>query len=111
MRRAIKLISTYIGLSAFICLMWVILSYPDIPSTAGQWLSMLALALPLQLAGEFVGELLWKNRATRLVEQKTAAKSFSLFRILYGVLLLLVFIGLTLGAGYVWRVLRPLTGV
>lgn len=87
-------------LSASIGLMWDILSYPDIPSTAGQWLWILALALPLQLAREFVGELLWNNKATRVAEQETAAKSFSLLRIFYGVLFLLVFVGLTLGVGY-----------
>ncbi|QNA89980.1 hypothetical protein G4G28_18410 [Massilia sp. Dwa41.01b] len=69
---------------------------------------MFALALPLQLANEFMGELLRNNKATRLVEQGTAAKSFSLLRIAYGVLLFLIVTGLLVGAGYGWRLLRPL---
>lgn len=69
------------------------------------------LALPVQLAGEFVGELLWNNKASRLVEQKTAAKSFSPLRICYGLVLLLLFAGLLLGVGYEWRVLRPHLGM
>ncbi len=105
MYTAIKLIVTYIGLSVVMGLMWVILSYPDTPSTAAQWLWLFALALPLQLAGEFAGELLLNNKATRLVEQKTATKPFSMLRICYGVLLFLVIAGLLLGAGYGWRVL------
>lgn len=91
----------------FLGLTWVMLSYPDTPSTASEWLWILALALPLQLASEFLGELVWNNKATRFVEQKTATQSFSLVRILYGVVLLLVFAGLLLGAGYVWHLLQP----
>ena len=107
MRTAIKFIGIYIGLSAFLGLMWAILSYPDPPSTPSEWLWVLVLALPAQLACEFLGELAWNNKVTRFVEQKTAAKSFSLVRVLYGVFLLLVFAGLMLGAGHVWRVLEP----
>jgi hypothetical protein len=107
MRTVIKFIGIYIGLSVFLGLMWVMLSYPDTPSTASEWLWILVLALPLQLAFEFLGELVWNNKATRFVQQRTASQSFSLVRILYGVVLLLVFIGLLLGANYAWQVLRP----
>jgi hypothetical protein len=75
MHTVIKLVATYIGLSVALGLGWIILSYPDTPSTTAQWLWLFALALPVQLAGDFVGELLWNNKASRLVEQKTAAKS------------------------------------
>jgi hypothetical protein len=107
MRTAIKFIGIYIGLSVFMGLMWVMLSYPDTPSTASEWAWILVLALPLQLAFEFLGELLFNNKATRFVEQKTATQSFSLVRILYGVFLLLAFAGLLLAASYGWHVLRP----
>lgn len=102
---------TYVGLSVVIGLTWVLFSYPDTPSTALQWLCVFVLALPIQLAGEFVGELFWNSKATRFVEQKTAAKSFSLFRICYGVVLVLLGTGLFLGAGYGWDVLRPMIGI
>jgi hypothetical protein len=111
MHTVIRLVVTYIGLSVASGLGWIILSYPDTPSTTAQWLWLFALALPVQLAGEFVGELLWNNKASRLVEQKTAAKSFSLLRICYGLVLLLLFAGLLLGVGFGWRVLRPLLGM
>lgn len=111
MRAAIKFIGIYIGLSLFIGLMWIVSSYPDTPSTAAQWFWIFALALPLQVAFEFVGELLWNNKATRLLEQKTADKSFSLLRIFFGVVLLCAFIGLLIGLTHAWSVLRPVIGL
>lgn len=108
MLTAIKIIGIYIGLSVFTGLFWMVFSYPDPPSTAGRWLLIFSLALPLQLAGEFIGELLWNNKAIRLLEQKTAAKSFSLLRISYGVLILLVVVGVLLGGAYI---IRSLPGI
>lgn len=107
MRTAIKFLGIYIGLSVFLVLIWAIFSYPNIPSTPSGWLWAFLLAIPLQLAFEFLGELVSKNKATRLIEQKTAEQSFSLVRILYGVVLFLVFAGLVIGAGYGWHMLRP----
>lgn len=106
MRTAIKFFGIYIGLSVFLVLMWAIFSYPNIPSSPSAWLWAFLLAIPLQLAFEFLSDVIWNNKATRFVEQKTATQSFSLVRILYGVVLLLVFAGLLIGAGYGWHVLR-----
>lgn len=107
MRTTIKFVSIYIGLSVFLVLIWAIFSYPNIPSTPSAWLWAFLLALPLQLAFEFIGELVSNNKATRCVEQKTAEQSFSLVRILYGLILFLMFAGLVIGAGYGWHMLRP----
>lgn len=107
MRTVIKILGIYIGLSVFMGLMWVMLSYPDTPSTASEWVWIFVFALPLQLAFEFLGELLWNNKATLFVEQKTATQSFSPIRILYGVFLLLAFTGLLLAASYGWHLFRP----
>lgn len=98
----------YVALSVLLGLIWVASTYPDIPATAGQWLWILALALPLQIAGEFLGERLWNNKVTRQMERKTAAKSFSLLRIAYGVIYFLFFIGLLLAAGYGWQALKAM---
>lgn len=106
MKTLIKYTGTYIGLSVCLGLVWVVLSYPDIPSTPGEWLWILLLAVPLQLASEFLGEHVWNNKATRFVEQNTATRSFSIVCIAYGVILLLAFIGLMLGAAYGWNMLR-----
>jgi hypothetical protein len=106
MRTTIKFLGMYIGLSVFLVLMWAIFSYPNAPYTPSDWLWAFLLAIPLQLAFEFLSELVTKNKATRFVEQKTAEQSFSLVRILYGVVLFLVFAGLVIGAGYGWHMLR-----
>ena len=110
MRTAIKFVGIYIGLSLVLGLMWVVASYPHIPSTSSEWLWVLVLALPLQLAGEFLGELLRENRVTRFVEQRTAAKSLSVVRIFYLLLLFLLCAGLLLAASYGWSEFQSLLG-
>lgn len=107
MRTIIKLVGIYIGLSVFLVLTWAIFSYPNIPSSPSAWLWAFLLAIPLQLAFEFLGGLVSNNQVTRFVEQKTAEQSFSLIRILYGVVLFLAYAGLVIGAGYGWHMLRP----
>jgi len=81
------------------------------PPVDGDLIWVFILALPLQLVGEFLGDVLWKNRVSHFVEQKTAAKSFSVLRILYGFLLVSVTIALLLGAGYGWQALRSCLGL
>lgn len=107
MRTAIKFAGVYIGLSFFLVMMWAIVSYPNIPSTPGAWLWAFLLAIPISLVFEFVGEIVSNNKVTRFVEQKTAEQSFSSIRILYGLVLFLVFAGLMVGAAYGWHLLRP----
>jgi len=106
MRNAIRLLLIYLAVSIVLGLMWAVQSYPDLPGGASGWLTIFALALPLQVLLEFVGGRLWNNRATRLVEQTTASRSFSLLRIAYGVLLMLAISGLLVGAAYGWRMLH-----
>lgn len=99
--RAIKYIGLYIGLSVFLALMWALFSYPDTPSTAGEWLWIFVLAIPAQIAFEFIGEVVWNNKATRFVEHETTKKPFSLVRIIYGVFFVAALFGLILGFHYI----------
>src|SRR5688572_2351057 len=107
MRSTIKFVGIYVGISVFLVLMQAIVFYPDTPSTPSAWVWAFLLAVPLQLAFEFLGELVSNNKATRFVEEKTATQSFSLLRILYGVVLFSVATGLVIAAGYAWQVLKP----
>lgn len=107
MHTVIRFMAFYIGVSIFLGLMWVMVSYPDIPSTASEWMWIFVLALLLQLAFEFLGELLWNNKASRFVERKTAAQAFSLIRIVYALFLFLMLVGLLLAARFGWDMLRP----
>ena len=108
MRKVGRLLADYLILSALLGLVGVAFSYPELPSTPGQWLAIFVLALPLQLAGELVGHGLWNNRLARSVEGATAHKSLSLLRIGYGVFAIVFCIGLAIAVLYGWHVLRPL---
>lgn len=106
MRTALKVLAIYVGLSVFLVLLWLGLGAGELPATATQWLWLLVLAVPLQLAGELIGQGLWNNRATRFVEQKTAGKRLSALRMLYAFLMILFFGGAILAASYLWDLLN-----
>lgn len=94
MRRIVMFFIAYLGFSAVLVALWLFLSYPEHPTSVSGWLLLLVLALPAQIALEFIGEVLWKNKAARFVEDRTASKSFSWIRVAYG----LIHIGVILGA-------------
>ncbi|MFC5462086.1 hypothetical protein [Massilia niabensis] len=104
----IRILTVYLGLSILLGLVFVVFSWPDLPSTPAQWMAVFLLALPVQLAGELVGNCLWNNRLARSVDQATAHQSLSLLRIGYGVFAILSCIGLAFTAIYGWRLLQPL---
>ena len=108
MRNALEFLLMYLAVSIVLGLMWAVQAYPDLPGGASEWLTIFALALPLQVLMGFVGERLWNNRATRLVEHATASSSFSPLRVACGVLLMLALSGLLFGAAYGWRMLQAL---
>jgi hypothetical protein len=60
-------------------------AFPDYPRTVTGWLVFFALALPVTLVGEAIGEGLWRNRVARAIEERSAGQSFSWLRIAYGV--------------------------
>lgn len=109
MRYSTKITIILLGLAVSFGLICAIAFKFDVEFTS--WLSLVAL-VPLYMFGEFLGELSWNNKLARVVEQKTAAKSFSWLRVLYGVVHTLIFglviIGLLLGLGYGWDILQPL---
>jgi hypothetical protein len=102
MRRAIKFVAVYLCLSFVFGLLWIVFSYPKLPSSPTQWIGVFLLALPMQIAGELIGDLLWNNKVTRLVEQKTGERSFSVLRIAYGILFVLLLVGLVFAATFAW---------
>lgn len=107
-RKLARFLAVYLGLSAFLGGVFVVLSWPNLPSTQAQWLAAFLLALPIQIAGELLGSCLWENKLARFVDDATAHKSLSLLRIGYGVFALLLFIGVIFAAAYGWRLARQL---
>lgn len=106
MLTALKVLAVYVGLSVFLVLLWLGFGAGELPATATQWLWLLVLAVPLHLLGELIGHGLWHNSAARFVEQKTAGKRLSVFRMLYAFLMILFFCGAIVGASYVWDSLK-----
>ena len=104
--RVLKVLAIYVGLSVFLVLLWLGLNAGVLPATATEWLWLLVLAVPLQLAGEFISHSLWSNRITNFVERRTAGKRLSVLRMLYAFLMILFFYGVILGAPHVWDLLK-----
>lgn len=86
----IKLFLLYIGMSFVAALGWLILSYPNIPSTPSEWGILFLVALPLTIVFELIGERANKNPINNAIETRTRKKEFSWLRILYGVFEILV---------------------
>jgi hypothetical protein len=110
MRKPIRIVGAYLALSLVIGLIGLVELYPDPPSTPLAWIALFLFALPLWIAGEALGHFLWNNRIARFVDDATSEKSFSLLRLAYGVLAVLLSIGLVAVALYGWNMVRPLFG-
>ena len=83
MKSLLRFATIYIALSTVLGLLALVSSFPARPISAHGWLALFALALPLTLAGEFVGELLHRNRVARAVDERTQGKEISWMRIGY----------------------------
>ena len=110
MRKLIRVVGAYVIFSLVVGLIGLAQSYPEHPSTPRAWIALFLLALPLWIAGEACGHFLWNNRIARFVDDATSEKSFSLVRVAYGFLAVLLSIGLVTGALYSWNMVRPLFG-
>lgn len=106
MRTAIRLTGTWLGLSILLGSIWLVSAYPEHPSTPGEWACVFLLALPVQLAVEFLAHCLWRNPATRYVEQRTQGRSLSFMRIGFALVLSLGCIALVLALAWGWAQLK-----
>jgi hypothetical protein len=87
MQRVLKFIGGYLALSLSAGIGWLILDFPSHPKSASGCFWLFMLVLPLIIVGEYVGEFLWNNKVTRVVELKTTGRSFSWLRIAYASIL------------------------
>lgn len=91
MKRVIKFIGQYITISLLAGAVLLMYSFPEHPKTWRGWTALFGFALPVVVAGEFIGQLLLeRNPASRAIERHTKGKSFSWLRIGYFLLLLLI---------------------
>jgi len=100
MQAVLKFIGGYLVLSTAAALVWLLWSFPNYPKSFSGWLWLFGLALPLQIVLEFIGELLWNNKATRAIELKTADHAFSWVRIAYGLFFIVVIISGVIGVSF-----------
>jgi hypothetical protein len=110
MQKLIRIVGTYLASSLVLGLMGLAQSYPLLPSTPLEWAALFLLALPVCLAAEMFGRVLWNNRIARFVDDATREQSFSPARIAYGVLAILLLAGLVFGAVYGWEIVRVWSG-
>jgi hypothetical protein len=67
----------------------VLQSFPARPLSWLGWLQLFALVVPVTIAAEFVGELIFRNPVGQVVELRTKDKSLSWLRILVGLAVML----------------------
>jgi hypothetical protein len=94
MKTMLRFLVWYVALSAILCGMVLLSSFPQRPSSWHGWLALFVLIIPITLVGEGVGELLRRNRVTRAVERRTQGSGFSWLRLGY-----FLVVGLLLAAG------------
>lgn len=97
MLRIFKFLGWYIALSVAATLGMLLFAFPDYPKTPSGWLWFFVLALPVTLVGELVGELISRNRVAQAIEEKSQGKSFSLLRVLYAFIAMLIVFGIVWG--------------
>jgi hypothetical protein len=97
MRRILKFLGWYIGLSTIAALGWLILSFPNYPHSLEGWSWLFLIALPITIIGEFIGEIVSRNPVTQYVENRTSTNSFSLQRIFFHFIVMLLLFGFILG--------------
>jgi hypothetical protein len=93
MKTALRFFAAYVLLSAVFGGLALIQSFPDRPTSWVGWLLLFMFVLPVTMAAEFVGELIFdRNPVIQAVERRTKAKRFSWLRVLTALTLtLLVF--------------------
>ena len=96
----------YLVCSVLLGCIWLVLSYPDRPSSPVGWACLLLLALPVHLVVELIARQCWDNPLTQRVESASRHKPLSLLRIGYGLIMLLLISGLFVAAGYAWMLLH-----
>ena len=94
LRRVLTFLGMYVAFSALAAFILLLNFLPYHPNSLTGWLILFAVALPLTIAGEAIGNFLFSNPIARIVNAKTEAHSFSWLRILFILITMLLFFGL-----------------
>ena len=97
MERLLTFVLLYLILSTVLALVLLAGVFPHHPKTAVGWVFLFALALPLTIIGEFVGEFFWRNRIAQALVARSSGSSLSLLRLGYAFVVMLFFFALAFG--------------
>jgi hypothetical protein len=97
MKSLLRFVIAYVLLSGVLGLLALVSSFPARPSSWVGWAVLFALVIPVNLAGELVGEVLHRNRVARAVARRTEGSGFSWLRLAYLLLAGLVIAAALLG--------------
>lgn len=82
--------AAYLAASALLGVLVLLQFYPARPDTWLGWGLLFVLALPLTLAAEFLGTLVFRNPLSQAVERRTREHRFSWLRVITGLWVLLL---------------------
>jgi len=95
--RVLTFVALYLGLSTVLALVLLAGIFPYHPKTVIGWVLLFALALPLTLLGEFVGEFFWRNRIAQAIAARSSGSSLSVLRLSYAFAVMLFSFALAFG--------------
>lgn len=102
MRTVLRFAAAYVVLSAVLGGIALLQSFPGRPTSWVGWLLLFALVIPVTVAAEFVGALIFRNPVSQAVERHTKDKGFSWLRILAGLVVMLLVFAVVLALGQVF---------
>jgi len=100
MERLLTFVVLYLVLSTIAVVVLLAGAFPYHPKTLTGWALLFALALPLTLIGEFVGEFFWRNRIAGAMVARSSGNSLSLLRMSYAFVVMLLFFVVAFGIHY-----------
>jgi hypothetical protein len=109
MNSIVRMLAVYAGLSLVLCGFTHLEWSPLQPNGFGQWFALFLLIFPAAAAAEFIGARLLGQRATPDFQDSRDHQDCSWARVAAGVFVLLVTIGVVMGAA--WWLSHPAAAV
>jgi hypothetical protein len=100
MNSIVRMLAVYAGLSLLLCAMTHLEWSPLQPNGFGQWFALFLLIFPAAAAAEFLGARLLGKQAPADFEESRSHCDCSWGRVAMGVFVLLVTIGIVMGAAW-----------
>ncbi len=109
MNSIVRMLAVYAGFSLLLCGFTHLEWSPLQPNGFGQWFALFLLIFPAAAAAEFLGERLFGKRTIVDFEERKSHSDCSWGRVATGVFVLLVTIGVVMGAA--WWLSHPAANI